>query len=83
MTPLAVAFHVALLEVGREAVHVLVVGEESLGVGAKEIVVPEADEAEGHGKIFFRRRVEEVLIHGVGAGEEFLEILEANAEGDE
>src|ERR1035441_2936604 len=44
---LAVAFHVALLEVGGEAVHVLVVGENGLGARAEEIVVPDAEQAEG------------------------------------
>lgn len=79
---LAVAFHVALLEVGGEAVHVLVVGKNRDGARAEEIVVPDADEAERHGEIFLRRRVEEVLVHRVRAFEHLDEFVVADAEDD-
>ena len=38
----AVRFHVALLEVGGEAGKVLVVRQDGLGLGAVEVVVPDA-----------------------------------------
>ena len=72
---LAVALHVALLEVGGEAVHVLVVGQDGDGARAVEIVVPDAEQAERHRQVFLRRRVEEVVVHRVRALEQRDEIL--------
>src|SRR5215510_14889172 len=38
---LAIALHVALLEVGSKAVHVLVIGKNRVRLGPEEIVVPD------------------------------------------
>ena len=59
---LAVGLHVALLEVGREAGHVLVVREDGLGLVAVEVVVPDADEGEDHGDVLLKRGGAEVLV---------------------
>jgi hypothetical protein len=48
---LAVALHVALLEVGGEAVQVLVVGQQGVGLGAVEVVVPDTQKGEDHGSL--------------------------------
>eukprot|EP00962_Isochrysis_galbana_P029201 scaffold9325_cov97-Isochrysis_galbana.AAC.1 len=40
--PLAVGLHVGLLEVCREAVHVLVVGQDGVRLGPEEVAVPDA-----------------------------------------
>ena len=39
--PLSVALHVPLLEVGGEAMQVLVVGQHGVGLGAEAVAVPE------------------------------------------
>ena len=44
---LAVRLHIALLEVGREPVHVLVVGQDRVAVRTVEVVVPEGEEKLG------------------------------------
>ena len=51
--PFAVALHIPLLEVGGEAVKVLVVGKDGVGLGIVKVVVPDAEEGKGHGQIFF------------------------------
>ena len=43
-----VALHVALLEVGRESMHVLVVGEERVRLGAPHVDIPNAQHGEDH-----------------------------------
>lgn len=37
---LPIAFHISLLEIGGKAVHILVIGQNSFGLGAEEIGVP-------------------------------------------
>src|SRR5689334_9769569 len=41
---LAVALHVALLEISREARHILVIRQYRLSLCAEEIVIPDADQ---------------------------------------
>src|SRR5450432_4037606 len=60
---LAIAFHVSLLEVGGETVHVLVVGKDRDRLGVKEIVVPDAKNSQNGGKILLQWRRSEMLIH--------------------
>ena len=45
---LSVGLHVSLLEVGGEAVHILVVGQEGVGLGAEEVPVPDSQEGQDH-----------------------------------
>lgn len=79
---LAVRFHVGLLEVGGEAVEVLVVREHGVTGSAKEVVVPHADEGEDGRQVLFDRGGLEVLIHFVGALVELHVVFEADAEAD-
>lgn len=51
--PFAVAFHIPLLEIGGEAVEVLVVGKDGVGLSIVKVVVPDAEQGKGHGQIFF------------------------------
>src|SRR5271156_6537270 len=48
---LAVALHRQLLEIGREPFQVLLVGEYADGLGAKEIIVPDGQEAHQHWQV--------------------------------
>ena len=79
---LSVGLHVSLLEVGSEAVHVLVVGEDGNGLGLVEIVVPQADQAERHGQVLGALSIEKVLINGVGTGVHFHPVVETDGKGD-
>ena len=79
---LAVGFHVGLLEVGGQAVQVLVVREHRVAGSAEEVVVPHADEGEDNRHVLVGRGGLEVLIHFVGALVELHVVFEADAERD-
>mmetsp|Transcript_30247 Transcript_30247/g.63716 ORF Transcript_30247/g.63716 Transcript_30247/m.63716 type:complete len:581 (-) Transcript_30247:150-1892(-) len=79
---LPVGFHVPLLEVGGEAMHVLIVREDGEGFGAVEVIVPNADEGQCEGEVLLGRGIQEVLIHGVGSGVHFHPGVEPDGEGD-
>ena len=79
---LAVGFHVGLLEVGGEAVQVLVVREHRVAGSAEEVVVPHADEGEDNRHVLVGRSGLEMLIHFVGALVELHVVFEADAEAD-
>ena len=79
---LAVGFHVCLLEVGGEAVQVLVVREHGVARCAKEVVVPNADEGEDDREVLVDRSGLEMLIHFVCALVELHVVFEADAEAD-
>src|SRR5690606_11428670 len=63
----SVALHVSLLKVSREAVEILVVGENCLRGSSEKVVIPDADERQYHGKIFLEWRVFEMLVHRVSS----------------
>ncbi len=63
----AVALHVALLEISREAVHVLVVGQDCLRLGTKEIDVPDPDQGQQHRDVLLAGHFPEMLVHGMGS----------------
>lgn len=79
---LSVGLHVALLKVGGEAVHVLVVWEKCVRLGAVEVVVPDAEQGQDNGRVLLQRCGAEVLVQGVTALEELLKVVHADAEGD-
>ena len=79
---LAVGFHVGLLEVGGQAVQVLVVREHRIAGSTEEVIVPHADEGENHRHVLVGRGGLEVLIHLIGALVELHVVLEADAESD-
>ena len=79
---LAVAFHVGLLEVGGQAVQVLVVREHRVAGSAEEVVVPHADEGEDNRHVLVGRGGLEMLIHFVGALVELHVVFETDAERD-
>ena len=64
---LAVALHVELLEVGGEAGQLLAVGEDGVGLGAEEVRVPDAEQAEEHRQVVLDRRGAEVLVDQRGS----------------
>ena len=79
---LAVGFHVGLLEVGSQAMEVLVVRKHSVAGCAEEVVVPHADEGEDSGEVLFHRSSLEVLIHFVSTLVELHVVVEADTQSD-
>ena len=79
---LTVGFHVCLLEVGGEAMQVLVVRDHSVARSVKEIVVPHADKGENHREILFHRSILEMFVHFISALVQFHVIVKANTERD-
>ena len=78
----AVRLHVPLLKISREAVHVLVVGQNGFGFSAEEIVVPDADEGEESRQILRNRRCAEMLIHGMGTFQQLAEAVKSYHRGN-
>ncbi|EPE06598.1 hypothetical protein F503_02726 [Ophiostoma piceae UAMH 11346] len=81
---LAVGLHGQLLQVGREAVQVLVKRSDKVGLGVVEVRVPDAQQAGEHGDVLVERRLgaAEVLVHGVRASQELVEVVVANVEAN-
>ncbi len=79
---LAVALHVELLEVGREAAEALVVGNYGLGREAQGVAVPHADQPHQHGDVGLQRRFAEMLVHLEPAAQKILELLRADQDGE-
>jgi hypothetical protein len=64
---LAIAFHGQLLQIGRKALEVLLVGQHSHRLRPEEVVVPDAQQRHQHGEIPLERRGAEMLVHFVKA----------------
>ena len=75
---LPVALHLQLLEVRRQVGEVLAVRQDRDGLGAEEIVVPDADQPQEHRQVLLDRRGPEVLVHRVEAGEHLAERVGAD-----
>ena len=61
---------------------VLVKGADEMRLGAEEVGVPHAQETADDGNVLLEGRLLEVLVHGVGAGKELVEVVEANVQSD-
>ena len=70
---LAVGFHGQLLQIGREAVQVLVVRQHGVGGDLEEVAVPHVQHAEQHDDVLLERGVGEVFVDLVEAVQELLE----------
>lgn len=70
-----VGLHVALLEVGSEAVHVLVVRQDAVGLCLVAVDVEDAEHRQDDGNILFQRRLLEMVVHRVTARQQGLEIV--------
>ena len=51
-------------------------------LGLEKVRVPHTQETTEHGDVLLEGRLAEVLVHGVGAGEELVEVVVADVEGD-
>ena len=77
---LAVALHRQLLEVGREALQVVLVRQHRHRLGTEEVGVPDRQQPHQHRQVLLERRRAEVLVHLVEAVEHRPEIV--GADGD-
>ena len=76
----AVALHRQLLQIGREALQVLLVGQHRNGLGAEEVVVPDRQEPHEHRQVALEGRGAEVLVHLVEAVQHGAEIIRADGQ---
>ena len=77
---LAVAFHRELLEVGREALQVLVVRKHGHGFGAPEVAVPDGKQAHQRRQIALERRRAKVHIHLMEAVQHFAKVIRTDGQ---
>src|ERR1700741_2203748 len=72
---LAVALHRQLLEIGREALQVLVVGQHCDGLRAEKVVIPDAEKAHEDRQVALKRRGSEMLVDRMEACQHALEVI--------
>src|SRR4051794_16223114 len=77
---LAIALHVALLEIGGKPVHILIVRQYGMRLSSEEVVIPDAHQRQDDGQILFKRRSPEMLVHLETALEQFLEIVHSDVQ---
>src|SRR5262245_5514363 len=75
---LAVALHGELLEIRGKPLQVLFVGQHRDGLGAEEIVVPDADQTHQHRQIALEGRGAEMLVHFTEASQHGVEMVRAD-----
>ena len=49
-----ITFHIALLEVGRKTMEVLIIGQDCFCMPAKEIIIPYSDQAKDDRNVFIK-----------------------------
>ena len=79
---LAVGFHFQLLQEGRHRGQALRIGHHDVARQPEKVVVPHADERQRRRQVGLQRRGLEMVVHGMGAGQQRVERLHAQAEGD-
>ena len=75
---LAIAFHFSLLQICWQVFQVLVIRQDGLGVGAEEVVVPNAQNCHHDWNVALKRGVAEVLVCQISAAQEGFEIIHSN-----
>ena len=76
--PLAIALHIALLEVGREPAEVLIIRQDSFGLRMPKVVIPGTNKPENNRRVLGQRGSAEVLIHSVKAIKHLAEVFSAD-----
>ncbi len=77
---LAIRLHGQLLQVGRESVHVLVERCNKVSLGAKEVRVPDTKQAANDWNVLMERGSPEMVVHGMSAGKELVEVVITNVQ---
>src|SRR5262249_20113909 len=76
----AIAFHRQLLEVCRKALEVLIIGQDGYRFRAKEVVVPDGQQAHDHGQVWREWGSAKVLVHFMEPVEHSLEVIRAHGQ---
>ena len=79
---LAVALHVALLQIGRQIAQRLIIGQHGMRARPGEVGIPDADQAQQRRHVLAQIRRAEMLVHGVRALQKLGETVEADGERD-
>ena len=79
---LSVALHGQLLQVGGEAVQVLIEGSNQVGLSTEEVAVPDAQQTTQSGDVLLEGCFPEVLVHGLGTSQELVEVVVTNVQSD-
>src|SRR5690606_10969011 len=79
---LAITFHIALLEVRRKPMQVLVVGEDSMCFGVEEIIVPLTKQRHDDWNVLLKRCLPEMGVARFCSLLQLLEVFVADAEYD-
>src|SRR5215467_12175738 len=77
---LAVALHGQLLQIGRKALEILLVGEDADRLRPEEVVVPDAEEPHENGQIARKWGGAKVLVHSVEATEHGAKVVWTDGE---
>src|SRR5215475_6079900 len=77
---LAVALHGQLLQIGRKALEILLVGEDADRLRPEEVVVPDGEEPHKDGQVARKWRGAKVLVHGVEASEHGTKVVRTDGQ---
>src|SRR5215467_8751651 len=77
---LAVALHGQLLQIGRKALEILLVGEDADRLRPEEVVVPDGEEPHQDWQVARKRRGAKVLVHGVEAAEHGTKVVRTDGQ---
>src|SRR5713101_2037570 len=75
---LAVRLHRELLQISRKPLEILIVGENTDGLRAEKIVVPDSEQTHQNGQVPVERRGAKMFVYRVEAGEHRAEVVGAN-----
>ena len=76
----AVALHLQLLHIRRQAAQAAVVGRDGSAGVAQKVAVPNIQQAQAHRQVLRQRRLHEVLVHGVRPGQQVFEPLRSDGD---
>src|ERR1017187_1192162 len=78
----SIAFHIALLEISRKTMHVLIIRENGFRLGAKEIDIPNTDHRHQNRNILFKGCFAEMIVCFVSSLQEQFKIFISYCEGN-
>lgn len=77
---LSVRLHIALLEIGSEAVKILIVRKKSMGFSTVKVSVKNTKKSKDDWNVLVQGSVAEVLIHEVSTLQKLFEVCKANVQ---
>src|SRR6478609_11448006 len=73
----SIAFHITLLKVCREPVHILIIRQDGLRCGIEKIAIPYSKHCQEDWNIFFERLAPEMIVHRVCSFQKLNKVIEA------